>query len=160
MVVNAALVDDLLKLKRQKAELERQIDELQRLFIEGAQFELRKDHKPPFVGCRYDFQGKGGLVRVNFPEHKLITSFTFNDRDEAFRTSYAGDKPEKIKLPGLRKLAGEKFGVLFATFYKPAKAFRELLPTHVTPLTESKLLDLCTEPSSPRVSTEVAEVVP
>lgn len=154
-------VTDLIDLKRRIAELETERDALQRVFIEAAQAQLQLDGHKTFIGCEYSFKGTdGSLCRVNFPNDKLISDFRFNDRDEAFRTKGTGAKAEIIKLTGLRRLAGDKFPKLFVEKFTPAKSFRDLAKAMLSETSADQLIDLLTEPSSPRVSTEVAEVVP
>lgn len=157
----APLVNELIDLKRIVANAEEKIAIIQRRFIEEAQSALKYDGHKTFIDCSYTFAGMDGCIaRVNFPADKLISSFRFNDADEAYRTQGTGKNTQVIKMPGLRKLAGDKFKVLFAPFFKPATGFRDIAPTHLGKTTYASLLELVTEPSSPRVSTEVAEIVP
>ena len=91
---------------------------------------------------------KGECARVSFPEKKLLSSF-FLAKDLAYVKKGKG-----AKLVGdIMGLAGAGFGKLFAKHFKPAKAFRELLPTLIPePGPRAQLLRLVEVPSNPTVS--------
>lgn len=157
---HSALVSRLIEVKRQLAEIEALKETLQNQLIEEAQRLLKADGEKTFVGCKYTFLAPdGALARVNFPRDQVIREFRFNDSGEAFRTKGSGKDAEITLLPGLRKYSGSQFDKLFTTHHKPAKAFEELCGALLGPVSKAQLIDLCTEPSSPRVTTEAAKTV-
>ena len=158
----SALVLQIIDLKREIASREKLLDQANLILIDQAQLALKEDGHKTFVGCKYTFTADdGSLARVSFPEDQVIREFRFDDVGRPFRTKGSGAKAEHIAMPGLKAAAGAHFENLFITVFKPApKCFRELVQRLCGKASQEKLLELCTEPSSPRVTTEVAEVVP
>lgn len=155
----APLVDELIRLEREVAEREREIADIKARFITAAEDALTaEDVKTPnFIGCSYEWLGTdGSLARVTFPEPRLISSFQLHE-GKAFRWH---KEEGRIEMPGFNRAVGQKFDKLFATYYKPCKGFREIVPKLLLPGSAEALLKLCTEPSSPRVTTQIKEVVP
>ena len=155
-----AKVDRYLELKRQIAELENELSLANTFFIDTARECLAEAGHKDILGMKHVLIGSDGLVRVNFPEDRLISGFRVDEDGRYYRLDLDKKPAERISLPAVTRLADSDFGKLFVTSYKPAKAFRELVPKILKPSPAANVLAECTEPSSPRVSTEVAEVVP
>jgi hypothetical protein len=90
---------------------------------------------------------RGETARVSFPEKKLLSSFFI------FKGLAYVKKGKGAKLIGdIRELCGDTFSKLFGTHYKPAKAFRELVPQLLPPEQSKPLLKLIEVPSNPIVA--------
>lgn len=114
--------------------------------------ELKAEFVLAAAGKDLDIQATdGNVVHVCFPDPSLIRGGFFFLGDQAVIIQ---DK-KQVKLGPIRDLAGEHFGKLFAQFYKPAKAFRELTRVLLPEKRAEKLIELCEEESSPRVTFEI-----
>ncbi len=115
--------------------------------------ELTPEVGPDLAGSAYTHIGLcGNTVNITFPEKSLIRGF-FLARGNKFARFV--DKT-LVYMPNVRTLAtvegDDKFDVLFATNYKPAKAFRELAQRELPKTQATRIIEACEEPSSPRVS--------
>jgi hypothetical protein len=160
----ASLVDEAIALDRQIADLEtlltqtkaRLVTEAERLLREreGPSRTGHQEATPTLAGCSYTLHGAAGNVAtVNFPKPKLISGFFFQKpggQEKAFRMK----ESKLVELGPVRQLAGEAFGKLFSQQYKPVKAFRDLCTALLGKREAAKLIEMCEEPSSPRVSFE------
>jgi hypothetical protein len=152
----ASLVSESIALEQEIADAELLLRANKDRLIEEAKVLLREESdiaEALHSGASYTFKNEHGAVaRVSFPKRGLLRGFWLHD-GAAFKKR--GD--ETIELKGLVTLAGEWFDKLFAKRFVPAKAFRELAPTVLSPAKAEKLVELCLEDSSPRVSFEVKE---
>lgn len=143
-------VDRYLELKRQIAELEAELALANAFFIDAARQELDSNGISPHTGQSHEWRATdGSLVRVNFPKDRVISSFQIDDDDRYFRLD---KEAARIPMPAVNRLAESDFRKLFCTWFKPAKAFRELTVKLLKPGPAANVLAECTEPSSPRVS--------
>jgi hypothetical protein len=122
--------------------------------IKGLQDRL-KELKAKLVaaaaGENRDFTASNGeVVHVSFPDPGLIRGgFWFLEGQAVIM-----DDKEVVKLGPVKKLAGDHFDKLFAPFWKPAKAFREIARVLLSSVRADKLITLLETESSPRVTFE------
>lgn len=152
----ADLVTSAIDLDRTIGELTQELNELKARLVDEARAHLSEvgiigqavPEERSVEGSSYTFQDDAGQSAViSFPVPGLIRSFWLH-QERAYRKK----EGETIEIPKLVPLAGKHFGKLFAVQYKPAKAFRELCPVLLGAKGGPPMVDLCCEPSSPRVS--------
>ena len=155
-------------LSRQIADLSKVLDALKQEFREEAEKEIIDRHDEKLLdvaGQSWTFTAEDGAIcKVAFPSAGLVRSFI---EMKGVPHKYVPDpnNPKKDVLApiglDLRDFCGAAFNKLFACSWKPAKAFRELVPALITPESRAKkLLDALTEPGgTARVSFEVKETM-
>lgn len=95
----------------------------------------------------------GDVIQVRFPDPKLISGFFLIGNTACV----IDPKKKTVKLGDIKTPAGKHFDKLFAPWFKPAKAFRELA-TALLPKPElKKILDMCQTEQGPRVSFQAAQ---
>jgi hypothetical protein len=155
-----ALVEAAVELDRTVKAMGKKLAVCKQRLVQEAEAYLSADPEtagatPDFIGCNWTCKGaEGNSVEVTFPEPRRIAGFYFHP-DKPNLAVMEKDK-KIVELGDIRKLAGVKFENLFAPYWKPAKAFKDLVPLLLNkrPEAGAKLLELCTESSGPRVNFE------
>jgi len=155
----ASLVSEAIGLDNEIARLELILDCKKTQLTDLARLTLRTEAGvKDATGSSQTFTGElpTEICRVNFPGPKLIGGIWFfktrGQPEKALRKS----EGKTIEAGPLKELAGEHWDKLFFGTWKPAKAFRDLVPVLLekTPAKARELIELCQEPSSPRVCFE------
>jgi len=155
----ASLVSEANELDQQIAASTALLKQKKAILIEQAMLKLREESDIKDAlhsGASYTFKSEDGSAAalINFPGKKLLTSFwIYKGKAYAY-----GEEKEIICLGNLDKTVDgpENFGKLFAKFFKPCKAFREVVKI-ILPKTAEKLLALLEQNNSPRVSFKTKE---
>lgn len=155
----ASLVDEAIALDSHIAGLQLQLTSMKKELQTEAERLLREETDTlELPGCSYTFHGNNGHVaNISFPKPKLISGFFFLKRGTEDNAAFRMKDGKMAEVGPIRELAGEAFAKLFSTQYKPAKAFRELCAAMLPKREAGKLIELCEEPSAPRVSFETKE---
>ncbi len=150
-----------IELSQQIESLQGELDGLKTEFRAEAEREIldRGDKEP--AGHAWTFTADGGCAcKVSFPSAGLVRELVFL-KDVAHRYLPDPEKAgKKILSPlgiDLKDICGPAFGKLFAPYFKPAKAFEELVRAMVSPEAKAaKLLKALEEPpGTARVNFEV-----
>ncbi|HWN09764.1 MAG TPA: hypothetical protein VNO50_10935 [Pyrinomonadaceae bacterium] len=149
----AALIQLGARLDKQIADKTSDLNEIKAKVRAHAENAVRKregiPQDQPVAGQQWEGEGTDGVFcQVSFPEDKLVSPIVFIG-DVANRYE---DKKLVPLGADIKKLAGDKFDNLFAPLYRPAKAFRDLVPLLLPKADRQPLLEAMSEPSSPRVS--------
>ena len=152
-----------ISLSQEIIRLQEDLEKLKSIFRAMAEHELADQGIKELPGNSYTFVSEAGpIARVTFPSPGLVREIWFI-KEQAFHR-VEGPNGKRIDKPlglALREVCGLSFSKLFATSYKPAKAFRELAPALLRSDTAAKVVGACTvPPGSPRVSFEVKNAAP
>ena len=150
-----------IELSRQIEAFTEEYDAIKSEFRREAEKEILDRGDKDTAGHSYTFNAEdGSACKVSFPSPGLVREIVFL-KDVAHRYLPDPEKPgKKILSPiglNLKEICGLAFSKLFATYYKPAKAFEELVRAIITPEKKAaQLLEALEEPpGTARVNFEV-----
>lgn len=157
----ASLISEAAELERKTTELAMRLAVIKALLINEAGValglvtpELQDARRSK--GLSHSFQDEiGQTATISFPRDQVIGTFWFR-KEQGREVAYRYKQDKLLELGPLKddELAGAHFRDLFFPMFKPQKGFVEILPVALKrcPKRMERLLDLCTEPSSPRCS--------
>lgn len=149
------LIDAAVEFDRRRETFEELLDACKARLKLEAERDAKAEKLDP-EGTSWDYKsGQGFVARVSFPKPGLIRSFFINKEGQA--CTFRGD--EMVKLGDLEKICDgpANFAKLFAKYFKPAKAFRELCKALLKPAAAAKLIDAVTDTSPARVTFETKQ---
>ncbi len=152
----SALIRDAITLKREIDASTEMLDLIKARLREEARFELAKDGIEDTAGSSFTFNANdGSAAHVSFPKPGLVKQIQFVD---GVPHVLAKSRLVKMEL-NIKTVCGDAFKKLFAEYWKPAKAFEELLGAVLPPAKAERVLWACQEtPQDARVSFEVSAV--